>query len=229
MSTKIVLQAVAAAALLFAGTSSGALAAPFTNGSFEDLTNFVNQGDDTESLGNGSTAMPGWTVTAPSGHSIAWIGPTNPFGLTASDGGYLLDLTGYDSGGGAGVEQSFTTVQNGQYTVTFDLGGGNGVSIDGAVNGAHQTFSGGSLSTATSWDPQVMTFIASGTTSLLSLVGSTSVNNYIGLDHVQVTFNGLAATPLPGSVVMFGTGLLGLGFAGYRRGKKTAFSAPSAI
>ena len=101
----------------------------------------VNQGDDTESLGNGSTAMPGWTVTAPSGHSIAWIGPTNPFGLTASDGGYLLDLTGYDSGGGGGVEQSFTTVKNGQYTVTFDLGGGNGVGIDGAINGAHQTFS----------------------------------------------------------------------------------------
>ena len=36
--------------------------------------------------------MPGWTVTTA---NLAWIGPSNPFGLTASDGSYFLDLSGY--------------------------------------------------------------------------------------------------------------------------------------
>jgi hypothetical protein len=224
MSTKIVLQAVAAAVLFYAGIS-GAQAAPFTNGSFEDGT-FTPDGNQTDVLATGSTAMTGWTVT---GHEIAWINAGNPFGLAASDGSKFLDLTSYGSGSGAGVEQSFDTVLNGQYTVTFDLGGGNGVSIDAGINGANQSFSGATLSTLTSWDSQTLNFIASGTTTLLSLVGTASANNFIGLDHVQVTFNGVAATPLPGSVVMLGTGLLGLGFAGYRRSRKTAFSATSAI
>ena len=53
-----------------------------TNGSFEDVTNFVNQGNDTDLLALGSTAMPGWTVVG--SEALAWIGPTNPFGLTAA-------------------------------------------------------------------------------------------------------------------------------------------------
>jgi hypothetical protein len=223
MSTKIVLQAVAAAVLFYAGTS-GAQAAPFTNGSFEDGT-FTPDGNQTDVLATASTTMPGWTVT---GHEIAWINAGNPFGLTASDGSKFLDLTSYGSGTGGGVEQSFDTVVNGQYTVSFDLGGGNGVGIDAGINGVNQSFSGATLSTLTSWDPQTFNFVASGTSTLLSFLGTFQANNYIGLDHVQVTFNGVAATPLPGSVVMLGTGLLGLGFAGYRRGKKTGFSAPSA-
>ena len=215
--------AVAAAAIAFAG-GGGAQAAPFTNGSFEDGT-FTPDGNQTDVLATGSTTMPGWTVT---GHEIAWINAGNPFGLTASDGSKFLDLTSYGSGPGGGVEQSFDTVNHGQYTVTFDLGGGNGVSIAAGDNGGHQTFSGASLSTLTSWDSQTFSFVASGTTTLLSFLGTAQSNNYIGLDHVQVTFNGVAATPLPGSVVMIGTGLLGLGFAGYRRGKKAGFSAPRA-
>src|SRR5678815_4488708 len=81
------------AAALFAMTCSAAHANLLTNGSFEDKTNFVGNSDDTMSLTAPSTAMTGWTVT---GDSLAWIGPGNPFGLTASDGSYFLDLTDYD-------------------------------------------------------------------------------------------------------------------------------------
>jgi Protein of unknown function (DUF642) len=214
--------AAAAVALAFAGTS-GAQAAPFTNGSFEDGV-FTPDGNDTDVLNTGSTTMTGWTVT---GHDIAWIGPTNPFGLSPSDGSKFLDLTSYSLGTGGGVAQSFDTINHGQYTVSFDLGGGNGVSIDAGVNGGHQTFSGATLSTLTSWDSQTFNFIASGTTTLLSLVGTAQSNNFIGLDHVQIAFNGVAATPLPGSVLMFGTALFGLGILGWR--KKDGLAPPAAV
>jgi len=192
----------------------GAVAAPFTNGSFENGT-FVPDGNQTDVLGAGSTAMTGWTVTV---HDIAWING-NQFGLAPSDGSKFLDLTSYGSGAGAGVEQTFDTVKNGSYTVTFDLGGGNGVSIAASAGSSSQTFTGASLSGATSWEQQSLSFVANGPSTLLSLVGTNSVGNYIGLDHVQLTFNGVVATtPLPGSVLMFGTALLGLGLTGWRRG-----------
>jgi hypothetical protein len=54
----------------------------------EDTTTFVDQAN--ESLGVGSTALTGWTVTT---GTLAWIGPTNTFGLTAGNGSYFLDLT----------------------------------------------------------------------------------------------------------------------------------------
>ena len=64
------------------------------NGSFE-LGSFVadpsHPGDDTMSLAVGATDMTGWTVE---NAALAWIGSSNPFVLTASDGGYFLDLTG---------------------------------------------------------------------------------------------------------------------------------------
>ncbi len=50
-------------------------------------------GDDTMSLPAGSGALGSWLVV---NGSLAWIGPANPFGLTASDGSYFLDLTDYD-------------------------------------------------------------------------------------------------------------------------------------
>src|SRR5450755_3887877 len=75
-----------------------------TNGSFENGT-FVPNTQDTDVLAPTSTAMTGWTVIG--GESLAWIGPTNPFGLTASQGSYFLDLTGYSAGPPfSGVSQS---------------------------------------------------------------------------------------------------------------------------
>ncbi len=95
-----------------------------TNGSFEDTTNFVNQGNDTMDLPVGSSLMPGWTVSG--SHYVSWIGPTNPFlGLTASDGSYFLDLTGYIFGAPfSGVSQTIPTQAGATYLLTFDLGSG---------------------------------------------------------------------------------------------------------
>ncbi len=221
MSTKIVLQAAAAATLLYAGVSS-AQAAPFTNGSFEDGT-FTPVSDDTVRLSVADTTMPGWTVSGT--HEIAWIGGSNPFGLMASNGDKFLDLTSYGFGAGGGVEQTFDTIAGKTYNVTFDIGGATGTQIVATAHGSGGTFSAtGGL---TSWTPQLLTFTAIGSSTLLSFLGAAeSGSDYIGLDNVQVA---VAATPLPGSVLMFGTGLLGLGFVGYRRSKKAGSAALSAI
>ena len=57
------------------------------NGSFE-TGNFVPIADDTMPLSLGATDMTMWTVIAA---DLAWIGPSNPFSLSASDGNYFLD------------------------------------------------------------------------------------------------------------------------------------------
>ena len=91
------------------------------NGSFES-GNFVPDADDTMPLAVGATDMTGWTVQ---NASLAWIGPSNPFGLTASDGGYFLDLSGYhDNAPYAGVlqAQSISTTIGAQYRVSLDIG-----------------------------------------------------------------------------------------------------------
>jgi choice-of-anchor C domain-containing protein len=87
---------------------SGAVAAPFTNGSFEI-------GPDPGShitLGTGSTAISGWTVLA----DIDYIGTT----WTASDGARSLDLNALDAGG---ISQTFDTFVGSEYEVTFDIAG----------------------------------------------------------------------------------------------------------
>jgi hypothetical protein len=76
------LMVAACASALLAGSANANL---LVNGSFEDAKDFVdNYGGDTMNLGVGSTTMKGWTVIGTtSGAELAWIGPTNPYGLTA--------------------------------------------------------------------------------------------------------------------------------------------------
>ena len=101
------------------GLAGMASATLLTNGSFEDYTNFVNEADGTMVLNAGDTELTNWVVTG----EIAWIGPSNPFSLTASDGDYFLDLTAYPVGGSGGVAQTSTATVSGQsYTLMFDLG-----------------------------------------------------------------------------------------------------------
>ena len=97
-----------------------------TNGSFEDTTNFVNNTvEDADNLLRGSTAMTGWTVLGGHGNApaVQWDGPTNPFGLSAPNGSYFLDLTGPSPGWPfGGVEQTIATQPGATYSLTFDLG-----------------------------------------------------------------------------------------------------------
>jgi hypothetical protein len=201
-------------ALLGLLASTAAQAASFQNGSFEDPGLFTPDVNQTYVVNVGdSFSMPHWNVA---GHEIAWIHNGNPFGLAASDGDFFLDLTSYGSGPGGIVEQSFDTIVGGIYNVTFDIGGGTGVQVEATAAGSSNVFTGVAVG-LTSWESQVLSFVATGTTTLLSFKGITQVaGNYIGLDNVKVAFSGVT-TPIPASVLLFVTALLGLGFAGWRR------------
>jgi hypothetical protein len=171
------------------------------NGSFENTAGFVPNADDTMSLAVGSTTMTGWTVI---NDKIAWIGPSNPWGLTASAGNYFLDLTDYyDPSPYGGVRQTINT-GSGQYQLEFDLGSSNNFGIPSAITATAGSTSQTFPSTSSSnnvWKHCTMTFTASGPTTI-SLTGNTGLY-YIGLDNVTVV-------PVPAAVWLLGTGLVGL-------------------
>lgn len=228
-STKLPLRlgaAAAAAALLAAGPSAHA-ANLLVNGSFEDLTHFVDQGADTNSPNAGdSTTLVGWTVF---NDSVSWIGPTNPFGVTASPSGgsYFLDLSGFHNGNpDGGVRQTIATVAGSTYLLTFDLGSSL---FYGLQDGVHVTAGGASadfLSTNSGqetnlWETESLSFMATGSSTTISFLGNVGAN-YVGLDNVSVTGATSAGVPEPAAWALMLMGFGGLGAMLRRRRLATA-------
>lgn len=207
-------------AVALAASALGASAAPnlLTNGSFETITGFVNQGNDTMSLLAGSTVITGWTVVT---DTTAWIGPTNPFGLSASDGSYFLDLTNYQAGAPfAGLRQTIATTPGSTYRLSFDLGGstfwGRPDSLSASAAGASATFTTPSSGTNNDWYHESMLFVATGASTAVTLQGLTGIN-YIGLDNVSVEFVSAAPVPEPGNWALLAAGLAPLLLIARRR------------
>jgi hypothetical protein len=205
-------------AMAVLGISLPAHANLLVNGSFES-GNFVPNPQDAMDLAIGATDMTGWTVQDA---SLAWIGPGNPFGLTASDGSYFLDLSGYhDNSPYAGVLQSqvIPTTIGQTYRLSFDIGTDPAydtapVGVDVTAGSSSSTF----LSTpqnANQWEAFNFDFVATSATTAISLVGNAGPNEkYVGLDNVSLT-----AVPEPSSLALLGgPGLLF--FAAWRRLRK---------
>lgn len=211
-------------ALLALGFGGAVNAQSVTNGSFENTKGtFVPDGNDTMALGLNSTAIPGWTVT--NTNSVAWIGPTNPFGITASNGDYSLDLQGYgDAAPFGGVAQSISTVVGAQYALSFDLGSGanSAAAIEAIAGTGDQTFTS-TIEPTVGWQTETLDFTATGTSTLISLLGITASNGiYIGLDNVRLECTsacGVAAVPEPSTWTMMltGFGAIGASIAWRRR------------
>lgn len=190
------------------GMGLSAQANLLTNGSFESGA-FVDQGSNTMSLASGSNVITGWTVVT---DTTAWIGPTNPWTLSASDGSYFLDLTNYQAGAPfAGMSQTISTTPGATYSLSFDLGSSSTYglpdSITASAAGTSQTF----FSSATGvnqWKSITMHFVATSATSTVLLQGA-SGRDYIGLDNVDVEFVSGPGTGLPEPTTLV---LLGLGF-----------------
>ena len=98
------------ASLALAGS---AMAAGFTNGSFENTSNtYVDGGGGFMAAVTGTT-IPGWTVTT---GNVDWI---NTY-WQAEDGSFSLDLDGTQPGA---ISQTFATMPNATYFVQFYLSG----------------------------------------------------------------------------------------------------------
>jgi hypothetical protein len=197
------------------GAATSAQANLLTNGSFE-LGEFANQGNNTMSLGVGSTVIAGWAVIT---DTTAWIGPGNPFGLTASDGSFFLDLTNYQAGAPfAGMSQTIATSPGATYSLSFDLGSSTQYGVPGSITasaaGKSQTF----VSPTTGidvWTQEAMQFTASSASTTVVLQGASGFN-YIGLDNADVecvsncSGGGGGAVPEPGTFALLALGLVGL-------------------
>jgi hypothetical protein len=204
---------IAAGLLCLPGVASAAL---IFNGSFE-LGSFSpsadHPGDDTMVLGVGATDITGWTVI---NGGLAWIGPANPFGLTASQGSYFLDLTDYrDNPPYGGVAQVLIpTVAGQRYHLSFDIGSDPTYNTSGApaidvnLNGSFWNVFNGTIAGPNYWTGVSADFVATGTSTTLDFYGDNSVNagKYIGLDNVQLT-----SVPDGGMTMsLLGVGMIGL-------------------
>lgn len=206
-----------------------------TNGSFENTNNsFVGDANSVDELASGSSAIPGWTTT--NGVPTAWIMNGNPYGISAADGQFFLDLTGYsDVRTYGGVTQNFATAAGTNYVATFDLGyGGNSaffggpVSVRATAGGSSGTFTSGAGSPNPAvWDLETFNFTATSSLTQLTFIGlSTAGGEYIGLDNVDVEVASVGTVPEPGSAALFLIGISLLGCAARRRAPVVGTSRP---
>jgi len=206
------------AAVVFLPASAGAAA--ITNGSFE-TGSFVADANGADVLPNGSTAIDGWTVmggpSPPSG-ALAWIGSSNTFGLSASQGSFFLDLTGDNNGPPfGGISQTIATTVGQTYLLTFDLGSSTTYGVQDGVNvlagnRANLFFTSTNTTSSNLWQAESLTFTANSLTTTLLFQGSQGTQ-YIGLDNVAIS-----DVPEPLTLSLFGIGLAGA--AGIRRRRK---------
>jgi choice-of-anchor C domain-containing protein len=193
-----------------------ALAAPFTNGSFE-------QGTDTGpafiEVAAGSSAITGWTVTA---GNVDYIGPF----WSAGEGNRSLDLVGCLQGA---ISQTFDTVPGARYRVSFLMAGNPGTApslktLRASADLTSHDFSfdvTGRNPTNMGWAPRAFDFVASGASTTLSFANTSSPAGCGGaaLDAVSVSMLGgvpPAVVPVNGAPWLWLLALSLIGMAGWR-------------
>ena len=207
-----ILGLIAGAAMLLGAPS--AYAVSITNGNFETGT---NPGSFHE-VGVGGTDITGWTVDS---GSVDYIGTY----WSSPNGSRSLDLSGTSAGQISQVINGLTAGQ--EYKVTFDLAGNPDAAgfkdllVSAAGFSSHYDFdttghSRGSVADM-GWATQVFFFTASGTSATLAFLSQTAGSFGVALDNVTI-----AATPIPGAILLFGSALGGMGFLGFRRKKLEA-------
>ncbi len=211
--------------VLLLASSALAIAAPFTNGSFE------SPGTSTAfALPNGSTSVSGWTYTG-SNNNVFYTA-SNTFGILAGAGNLYITFGGNGTGGGV-MSQTFDTISGTTYNVNYLV-----TTQQGNVNSPFQTnsvqaFDGVNLlagvanslgmANGTWVNGTQLTFIATSSSTTLRFTDTnlpgTFINVNWGLDNVSV--NAVAdngnAVPEPATYALV---LASLGAIAFHRRKR---------
>ena len=175
---------IAASALAFSGVTNGS----FENGTFS--------GAPWDTLNSGSTNITGWTIGSGSVDSIGSYWP-------ASNGSRSIDLSGDGPGT---ISQALATTIGNTYTVSFDLSGNPACGpaiktlIVNATGGSADPFTydisvAGNTLTDMKWASRTYSFVATVTTSTLTLTSTTEGICGPAIDNIVVTET--AAPPPP--------------------------------
>jgi len=198
------------------------------NPSFE-FGNFVPNNTNVQYIfaPNMGATITGWSVI---NGAVDWIRlPT----YGASDGLFAIDMIGSTSNlSGTIVSSNFATITSPfPYLVEFDLaaapwGGASPKTLDVMVDGVTQSFSINVIPGAPYSNPgfvrQSFYFMGSGNITNLTFKNITPTTGYGGpvIDNVSVVL-----TPEPGTLLLLGSGLLGIGITARIRRKKSYFNS----
>jgi choice-of-anchor C domain-containing protein len=162
------------------------------NGDFVPTDNIC----DVMTLDTGSTAMPGWTVTA---GSVDDIRPTY---WQSPDGGFTVQLNGTDAGT---LAQTIATTVGVQYDVSFELAGNPGDptteihSLEVAAAGQSQDYSfdsTGYTRTIMGWQAETFVFTANSTSTTLQFTSLDQGGWGAAIGEVSVTPQVIGSTTI---------------------------------